>query len=407
MDNKKRYQELASKWLNKTISKEEMEEFSTWYNHQQDKEVFIPKSFVSNESEHKQRILNKIEKTIRKQPPIDSLRRKKILIRIAAAATFILCCTIAFLSYKSRLRGNDKQYHVYNKEVAPGTAKATLTLANGEQIALEDDSINAALGQNGLKIKKLDNGVVTLALAADGSTTSSEEEVKWNTISTPKGGEFRVILPDHSLVYLNSASSISFPTRFSEHERRVKLSGEAFFEVEKSRAAIDNRKNSQPFIVSVGTQEITVLGTQFNVNAYEEDAVVTTTLLSGAVKLTPEGNTANGLILAPGEQGVMDKVSRKIAVSAVDLEEALAWKDGYFVFNNESITAIMEKISRWYNIEVSYKGNVEAIRFLGIYDRGKSLHKLLKDIELMGKVECKIITDNNAEKGRRIMVVAK
>jgi len=406
MDSRKHYQELASKWLNGTISREEMVEFSAWYNQQED-ELVVPSHFVRNEAEHKQRIRRKIQAAIQEQSMHHRAKRKQLVWKLAVAATVLIVCGVAafWLSQKS-LFTKSEPYVLYEKEVTPGVTKATLTLATGEQIALDGKNEDASATHGGLQITTLEDGVVTLQVADAAKQEHLDvEKVSWNTIRTPAGGEIKIKLPDQSMVYLNAASSITFPTRFSGTERRVILSGEAYFEVEKSQLA----NHHQPFIVEAEQQEINVLGTTFNVQAYVNESNIITTLMSGAVKLTAKGDgeASNGRILKPGQQAMVNKMNGKIQIATVDLDEAMAWKEGYFVFNNEGIKSIMAKISRWYDIDVSYQGKVDSVRFLGVYDREKNLQKLLKDIELTGKVSCKIISDNHSEKGRRIMVMAK
>ncbi|GAA4799310.1 DUF4974 domain-containing protein [Olivibacter ginsenosidimutans] len=398
MNPNKRYHELAAKWLNKTISKEEMEEFSTWYDQFSDEEFYIPEAFATSEKKHKQRMLNHIEKAIHSKP---AMRSRKIWIkRIAAAAVLLLATVAAYMGYMQRFVGQSRVADHLNTTIPPGTHRAMLTLANGQQIALSDAPVGTHVEQQGISLAKVSEGLVTLSLATDTTDISSAEETAWNTIDIPRGGEFKIMLPDHSLVYLNSASSISFPTRFSKQERKVILKGEAYFEIEKK---------TQPFIVDAGLQRIEVLGTKFNVSAYPEENQSSTTLLSGAVRVvTGEDSHLLGhhVMLQPGQQALTRRNDPNIQVSSIDLDEALAWKEGYFIFNNQNMKEIMEQVARWYDIDVSYQGPVENVHFLGVYDRSKSLTKLLNDIELMGKVSFDIIPANQTTKKRRIMVIA-
>lgn len=330
--------------------------------------------------------------------------------RFYVAASFLLITISLFFYFYTDNLFNRSQTYSKNtpiEDVQPGTAKAILTLANGKKIDLNNAAIDMQEAQSNLQIRKSDAGSVTLSLS-EYAKNNLQNEVEWNTITTPKGGMFNIVLPDGSHVFLNASSSISFPTNFAQHERQIKLTGEAYFEVERHNGMKGN--NNVPFIVNVGSQRLEVLGTKFNVTAYNEIPSIVTTLLSGAVKVTMgqgKEQSKYAVVLKPGEQSIANKNSHKITVHEADIEESMAWKDGYFLFNNEPLKQIMEKITRWYNVEVSYEGNVDSIRFLGIYDRSKSLRKLLKDLEQTGKVHFDLIPDENTTKGRRIIVIAR
>ncbi|SEM38660.1 FecR family protein [Olivibacter domesticus] len=327
----------------------------------------------------------------------------------AAASLLLVAIGTIFYFYTDNLLNRSQTYskNASIEDVEPGTTKAILTLASGKKIDLNNAAIDMQEAQSNLRIRKPNAGSVTLSLS-EYANNNLQNEVEWNTITTPKGGMFNIVLPDSSQVFLNASSSISFPTNFAQHEREIKLTGEAYFEVERHK---DIKGNSNvPFIVHVGSQLIEVLGTKFNVAAYTETPSIVTTLLSGAVKVTMgqgKEQSKDAVILKPGEQSRANKNSHKITVHEADIEESMAWKDGYFLFNNEPLKQIMEKITRWYNVEVSYEGNVDSIRFLGIYDRSKSLRKLLKDLEQTGKVHFDLIPDENTTKGRRVIVTAR
>jgi len=327
------------------------------------------------------------------------------------AAASLLMVTIGVISYfyTNNLFKRSQTYtnNIPVEDVQPGTTKAILRLANGKKIDLNSATIGMQAAQSNLRIRKSNAGSVTLSLS-EYEISKPQNEVEWNTITTPKGGMFNVVLPDGSHVFLNASSSISFPSNFAQYERQIKLTGEAYFEVERHSDIMGN--NNVPFIVNVGSQRVEVLGTKFNVAAYNEIPSIVTTLLSGAVKVTmgrSKEQSKYAVVLKPGEQSAADKNSHKITVRKADIEESMAWKDGYFLFNNEPLKQIMEKITRWYNVEVSYEGNVDSIRFLGIYDRSKSLRKLLKDLEQTGRVHFDLIPDENTTKGRRIIVTAR
>ena len=268
----------------------------------------------------------------------------------------------------------------FKDDVSPGGDKAILTLADGSTIVL-DQAQNGMLGQQGSsKIIKLDG-----KLSYDPINQNSKEIV-YNTISTPKGGQYQLELPDGSLVWLNATSSIHFPTSFIGKERRVEIRGEAYFEVVKNR--------EMPFIVAINDAEIQVLGTHFNVNAYNDEDNVKTTLLEGAVKFV---HGANANMLAPGQQSQLATNGMMKVVSNVDVDEVVAWKNGMFDFKNAGIETVMRQLSRWYDVEIEYKGKTDDLFFADMR-RNIKLSDALKALELTGKVKFDI-------QGKKIIVL--
>jgi ferric-dicitrate binding protein FerR (iron transport regulator) len=204
------------------------------------------------------------------------------------------------------------------------------------------------------------------------------KQIVYNTISTPKGGQYQLELPDGSLVWLNASSSIYFPTSFIEKERRVEITGEAYFEVAKSA--------DKPFIVSVNNSEVQVLGTHFNINAYSDEEEVRTTLLEGSVKFVDGSNTS---LLQPGQQSQLTKDRIVKVASNVDVNEVVSWKNGLFSFENAGIETIMRQLSRWYDVEIDYKGKTDDI-FVAEMSRNIKLSDVLKALELTGRVKFEI-----------------
>ncbi|MNK81645.1 fec operon regulator FecR [compost metagenome] len=307
--------------------------------------------------------------------------------KLTVAATILLCIGLAFYFYPET-RNTTAPQHVKTKPITAGGNKAFLTLSNGKRIALTEANNGNLAEQSGIKITKTTAGTLLYQVTAQAGQHNSRPD--YNTIETPKGGEYQLILPDGSKVWLNAASALTFPANFiGLKERRVELSGEAYFEIAKNKNA--------PFVVKSARQELKVLGTHFNVNAYTNELATTTTLLEGSVKILKPGKTTN-IILKPGQEASVN--SAEIKVYETDTEEAIAWKNGLFVFNDENIRGIMKKISRWYDVEIIFKGDMDNIYFVGNYSRSKNLENLLKNIELTGKVYFKI-------KGRRIEVIAK
>ncbi len=252
-------------------------------------------------------------------------------------------------------------------DVDPGGDKAILTLADGSAIILDSAPSGVITQQGAAQIRKLDNG--QLAYMVKGKTA----EILYNTISTPRGGQYKLTLADGSRVWLNAASSIRFPAAFSEKTRDVSITGEAYFEVAKNPA--------KPFRINVANRcQVEVVGTAFNVNAYPEETSLNTTLVEGRVKISaPDGQTA---ILTPRQQAQLSE--RLHIVDGVDTEAAAAWVTGWFMFNRTDLQSIMRQISRWYDIDVRFEGNVPNRSFSGIVSRDNKVSEVLKIMEQAG-----------------------
>lgn len=289
---------------------------------------------------------------------------------IAAAAAILLLVTAGgvwlLISKKDVQHPVAAVNNVPVKDIAPGSNKAVLTLADGSTIVLDEAQNGALSQQGGTKVIKLNSG----QLAYQPVNGKSSATVTYNTITTPIGGQYQVMLPDGSKVWLNAASSLRFPTAFTGNERRVDITGEAYFEVEKQAG--------KPFLVSVKGMEVQVLGTSFNVNAYDDEATVKTTLLEGAVMITKDEMKKR---LSPGQQAQMNMQGSIQVINKTDLEEAVAWKNGYFQFENADIRSVMRQLERWYNIKVVYKGTIPDRSFGGGIQRNLPLSGVLKILE--------------------------
>lgn len=262
----------------------------------------------------------------------------------------------------------------YENDISPGDDRAVLTLANGAQIVLESVANGAVTQQGNTKVIKLDNGQLAYS-----SLNRTSSEVLYNTISTPKGGQYQIVLADGSKVWLNAASSLRFPASFSGKERKVELSGEGYFEVAENP--------SVPFIVSVNGMQVEVLGTHFNVNAYHDESSIVTTLLEGSVSVKKQVSTkpeSNMVILKPGEQADLAKDGVLKINHAVNLTEVVAWKDGNFEFDNTPVTEIMRQVSRWYDVEIVYEGLLPTHQLTGQISRKVNLSQLIDMIQYTG-----------------------
>lgn len=318
------------------------------------------------ETEKWESVLNNIVATDKPQKT-----PRSILLRplkwAAAAAVLVVFSFTAYLSL------NKKKEHVFASDVAPGKNKAILTLANGKKISLSDATTGDIAKEAGFSITKTANGELVYNIAE----SENIEDSRLNTISTPKGGQWQIKLPDGSTVWLNAASSIQYPLNIGKAKQRlVKLDGEAYFEVAKDKA--------HPFIVETEKQSVEVLGTHFNINSYHDETVTRTTLLEGSVKVSHK-NTNDSEVLKPGEQSILTATG--IDIKEADVDEAIAWKEGYFKFNNEKQSSILRKVARWYDVEVEY-ANPEAkeVMYYGTVSRFEKISKVLRKLEQTGEV---------------------
>lgn len=262
------------------------------------------------------------------------------------------------------------------KKVVPGSNKATLTLADGSEIQLDDSNKGNIAVQGGIKVIKMANGV----LAYNGKNTNSGN--MYNTIRTPRGGQYEVVLPDGTRAWLNSASSLRFPTAFTSAKREVTLTGQGYFEVAKDK--------EHPFIVHTPRTDINVLGTSFDIMAYEDEPETNTTLIEGAVAVNHEGAEQR---LKPGEQAHLDLKTRSMSVRNPDVDEVIAWKNGKFQFGRSDIKAIMRQIARWYDVEIEYKGDLSGLRLSGVLSRKGDIAELLDALQETGDVH--FTSENN------------
>ncbi|HTI08209.1 MAG TPA: FecR domain-containing protein [Puia sp.] len=291
----------------------------------------------------------------------------------AVAAVFILALGTAvyLLSFPKPLKERERTAPVaiLKNDVAPGGNKAVLTLSDGSQIVLDSATEGVLSRQGNSKVLKLSNG--QLAYTSNGRSLNDASQPVYNTISTPRGGQYQLVLADGTKVWLNASSSLRYPVAFSGKERSVRLTGEGYFEVAKNEA--------MPFKVNVNTMEVDVLGTHFNVNAYSDEPTVKTTLLEGAVKIVNEHSAS---ILSPGEQAQVNKEGQFHITSQVDLDGIVAWKDGYFQFNQADLKSIMRQISRWYDVDIRYEGEIPERKFGGEISRTSNMSEVLKILDM-------------------------
>jgi transmembrane sensor len=308
---------------------------------------------------------------------------------LGAAAAIIILLSVGVLIRRAQMPSVPKQSNVIAsspQKILPGGNKAYLTMANGTVITLNGLKNGTLSTQTGIRINKVKDGILSYNKQA-GDQKNDSQELTYNTINIPRGGQYQLVLSDGTKVWLNSSSSLKYPAAFIGKDRKVELSGEAYFEVAKDR--------TKPFTVNVNGMSVQVLGTHFNINAYSDERVIKTTLLEGSVKLSGNGQQA---MLKPGQQGAFNDQQTAFNVSEADVDDAVAWKNGFFVFNNEDIQTIMKRISRWYDVDVVFPEKFKRKNFGGTVSRFKDVSEVLHSLELTGSVHFKT-------EGRRITVM--
>ncbi len=304
--------------------------------------------------------------------------------RVAAAAVLLIGLSIGgYLALHKRAQPQIAENKVH--DIAPGSNKAVLTLANGKAIILTGAKNGLLAQQGNTAVNKTADGQVVYSKSGTGKPQSEipnpTSEIEYNTMTTPRGGQYHLTLADGTNVWLNAASSIKYPTSFPGAERRVEITGEAYFEVAHNAA--------KPFRVFSKGQTVEVLGTHFNISAYDDEPNTKTTLLEGSVRITADAQKA---ILKPGQQSQTGRAAGSIKIiENADTDQAIAWKNGYFQFDAESLGDIMRKAARWYDVDVVYTNkNLEGQLFSGTVSRFKNVSQLLKKLELTGAVHFKI-----------------
>jgi len=367
---------LLNKYLNGTATNQEQRTLINYYDALQGKESRWNTQEMGREEEVRDSLLNKINKSIDFEEK--RLKSKNMQWLAIAASLFVIVGLGSYFLmdiYKNPM-AKPKAEQV---RIKPGGNKAILMLANGKQIVLNDAKNGEIAREANIIITKTEDGKL-IYNEIESQAPTTDDQFIYNTIKTPRGGQYQVSLPDGTKVWLNAESSLSYPAKFGNEERRVELKGEGYFEVAKDK--------TKPFIVSTENQKIEVLGTHFNVNAYDDEPSIKTTLLEGSVKV-------NNKFLKPGQQSIL--TAQSFTIVNVDVEEAIAWKNGVFLFNNENIKSALQKLARWYDVEVSYDGNFNDISFGGSFSRFSDLNETIKILESTDKLKCKIV-------GRRIYI---
>lgn len=362
----KRINDLIKKYIDETATDAEVQELNNWYR----ETAFQDAEFPQDENEVYKSILQNLNKV--KAPKSTFGYFKKWAIAASILVFIGISITIYILKNKP---GNTLRVANNNRSISD-TNRAVLVLANGQEIYL-NDSINGRIATQGnMQIAKARNGQLIYTIIDSSKASKSgakvNKEIAYNTIRTPIGTQYQVILPDQSTVWLNSMSSLKFPVSFANlKERRVELTGEGYFKV--------THNDKFPFRVITGALTIEDLGTSFNVQSYPDDANIKTTLIEGAASVS-DGNSYS--LLHPGEQAAY---RNKIKISQVNIDEVIAWKNGYFRFEDDKLEDIMKSISRWYNIQYIFQDESLKTETYGIVSaRLNDISVLLKMMEQTG-----------------------
>lgn len=382
MDNNTRILSLIEKFEQGRATDEEMQELEVWFRSFDDN----PDITEALAAEHQQkaksalfgRINSKIDDKLVKE--LEPIQRKPALLwaRIMIAATVLVVVSVGAYFMLNRNRPVEQTAANLASDFAPGSKKAILTLGNGQRITLNDAKNGKLAKQGNAIIRKTDENEVVY------QQNGNDQTALINTLATPRGGEYHLTLADGTKVWLNTASSITYPSSFTGNFREVEISGEVYFEVAHNA--------DKPFHVKTGTQTVEVLGTHFNINAYDKQNALRTTLLQGSVAIASAGQRK---LLKPGEQAVW--TGSNIAVNSAELDEVMAWRDGFFDFTDADIHTVMQEFSRWYDLDIVFDGPQTRETFTGRLPRSWSFAKVMKLMESFKSTHLTV-------EGRRIMV---
>lgn len=383
MEGHQRFQQLLNKYLDKTASQEEIEELRIWLLKNPEHELFdkiwqeIPADTQFFGEDKSQQILNRI---LRKDEQIEEPPMEEPIhvtdIEHSGRRGYLLAAALLLLAFTGILSLMDNRKspapivmtdHPVMRDIeAPVSNNAMITFSDGSMVVLDTAGDGSLAIQGNTKVIKLPNGEIRYE-----RTAGNNEPISFNTLTVPRGSRVVTLsLEDGSRIWMNSASSLRYPTAFRGKERRVEITGEAYFEIARNPA--------MPFIVSRNQIETRVYGTEFNVNAYEDETNTSITLIEGSVEVSAEGKST---LLKPGQQARVSPQHRIELIEDADTEAAIAWKNGYFQFTGNNIETVMRQVSRWYDVEVIYEGQIAERKFAGQMDRSNSLSSVLKILE--------------------------
>jgi ferric-dicitrate binding protein FerR (iron transport regulator) len=361
--SERRYLELAKKWKEGTITPEEATEYLNWFNEDDGEALAVPRDFAASSEELKGRMFT----TVKQQMSPVVLLRKRILRVVSVAAIFILL--IGSIWYLTRSNAVQKTYPAakiqdpdFKNDILPGSTHATLTLADGSTIVLDTAADGTLAEQEGAKVMNKD-GTLSYTLTTDHSPLT------YNTLTTHRGEQYPLTLSDGTKVWLNASSSIRFPVAFTGSERKVEITGEAYFEVKHNA--------KQPFRVQLPNGSVVEdIGTSFNINAYADETDIKATLIEGSVRIVNSHQQI--AVLHPGQQAVISPANPSIPkIMVPDIDAVMAWKNGRFEFKSSTIDDVIRQVVRWYNVDVHFEGAKTNDKFSGGIPRAATLTELL------------------------------
>jgi ferric-dicitrate binding protein FerR (iron transport regulator) len=371
---------LSKKYLAGAASEEEKDRLLQWYNAYDEHTLtaHLTASGTETEAAMEQRMRHRLMAATAPEQRVVPMQRGNGW-KVAAAILLLVTAGGSFYVWQS---GKKQVLAEKAAAIMPGSDKATLTLADGTEVNLDSAGTGVLTVQGNSKVTKTTHGQIVYK-----NENATAPAVTYNVLRTPRGGQYKISLPDGTDVWLNASSSISYPTAFTGKERTVSITGEAYFEVAGDV--------EQPFTVKVNNMEVLVLGTHFNINAYADESTINTTLLEGAVLVKTRSAMRH---LNPGQQAkATPDGDGIIKVGRVDVNSAIAWKNGYFSFDEADIPTVMRQLSRWYNIEVKYSGKIPGETFTGEIGRSLTQEQLLKVLS-QAKINFKV------EEGKRIII---
>jgi transmembrane sensor len=371
---------LAEKKLLGTITPEEQTLLDHWIVEQERTEGnMVWNSGDENEEALKLRLFTRIKETTGIGQPAKVVTMKWWKVAVAASIIGIIGFAVYFIINNEKAIVSDPSSIVSTDVTAPTSNRAQIKLADGSIVYLDSAANGELITANGVQVVKTSDGKI---IYNDSRLPTADSRLVFNTLTNPRGSKvIDITLADGSRVWLNAGSSLTYPVAFTDKERKVSVNGEAYFEIAHNE--------NKPFIVSKGETSVTVLGTHFNVNAYDDESNIKVTLLEGSVKVSSVVRGPSS-ILRPGQQAVVTHDSRLTTHDGIDLETVMAWKEDRFVFDHDELPAIMRQLSRWYNVDVSYEGAIPKNKFSGIISRQRNASAVLAMLKATGSINFRI-----------------
>ncbi|WP_158280682.1 FecR family protein [Pararcticibacter amylolyticus] len=379
------FKELTEKYISGFISEEEKHRLFLQYDELQKNELHWDEDTLGPQEAVRVRLLNKVLHNIRESTRVNRSDKWKWLY---AAAILLIILSTTLILFKNYLF--ETEHHKLTKnEVFPGTNKAVLTLSNGSKIVLDSSKRGNIIKFTQTTVVQPSPGLLTFR---QNNNRTGDTTPEINTLSTPRGAGYQLVLADGTKVWLNAESSISFPSAFNDSQRIVSTTGEVYFEVaemfKKNGSKVSDREKV-PFLVKTRGQLVEVLGTHFNINAYPENQAVKTVLAEGSVRVT-ENTSRLSEVLKPGQESSVKPGNPLITVRNISADNVIAWKNGLFVFDETDIAEILTQVQRLYDVNIKYQGKIPPINYTGNIPRSSSLSKVLLMLEKTGSVRFRV-----------------